>query len=29
MKFAFLEQELRDYPVDMACQVLEVSRSGF
>ena len=29
MKFAFIQQELRDYPVETACEVLEVSRSGF
>ena len=29
MKFAFIEQELTDYPVEMACEVLCVSRSGF
>ena len=29
MKFAFIKQELTDYPVEVACEVLEVSRSGF
>ena len=29
MKFAFIEQELTDYPVGMACKALDVSRSGF
>jgi len=29
VKFAFIEQELTDYPVEMACEVLCVSRSGF
>ena len=29
MKFAFIDQELQDYPVEAACDVLDVSRSGF
>lgn len=29
MKFAFIQEHLKDYPVEVACQVLEVSRSGF
>ena len=29
MKFAFIERELTDYPVETACCVLCVSRSGF
>ena len=29
MKFAFIKQELTDYPVEVACEVLCVSRSGF
>jgi transposase InsO family protein len=29
VKFAFIEQGLKSYPVEVACEVLEVSRSGF
>lgn len=29
MKFAFIQQHLTQFPVDMACQVLQVSRSGY
>lgn len=29
MKFAFIEEHLRDYPVEAACEVLAVSRSGY
>lgn len=29
MKFAFIEQHLQDYPVEAACEVLAVSRSGY
>lgn len=29
MKFAFIEEQLREYPVEVSCQVLEVSRSGY
>lgn len=29
MKFAFIEQRLADVPVGMACELLEVSRSGY
>jgi len=29
VKFAFIDQELQDYPVEAACDVLDVSRSGF
>jgi putative transposase len=29
VKFAFIEEHLREFPVDVACDVLEVSRSGY
>jgi putative transposase len=29
VKFAFIEQHLTDFPVEISCQVLEVSRSGY
>ncbi len=29
MKFAFIEEHLRDFPVEVSCQVLDVSRSGY
>ena len=29
MKFAFIQENLAEYPTDLACDVLEVSRSGF
>jgi transposase InsO family protein len=29
VKFAFIQEALGDYPGDVACQVLEVSRSGY
>lgn len=29
MKFAFIDQHLREQPVERACKVLDVSRSGF
>jgi putative transposase len=29
VKFAFIQNDLRAYPADVACQVLEVSRSGY
>lgn len=29
MKFAFIAENLTDWPVDVACNVLEVSRSGY
>lgn len=29
MKFAFIEQSLSNYPVQVCCQMLEVSRSGY
>jgi transposase InsO family protein len=29
VKFAFIEEHLTDFPVEVSCQVLEVSRSGY
>lgn len=29
MKFAFMHEHLRQFPVDLVCRVLEVSRSGY
>ncbi len=29
MKFAFIEEHLTEFPVDVSCDVLEVSRSGY
>lgn len=29
MKFAFIEEHLQAFPIDLTCQVLEVSRSGY
>jgi putative transposase len=29
VKFAFIEEHLGDFPLDVSCQVLEVSRSGY
>ena len=29
MKFAFIKESLSEYPVDVCCQVLEVSRAGY
>jgi transposase InsO family protein len=29
VKFAFIEEHLREYPVDACCEVLEVSRAGY
>ena len=29
MKFAFIEEDLREFPVDVSCDVLKVSRSGY
>ena len=29
MKFTFIQEHLSDYPADVACQVLAVSRSGY
>ena len=29
MKFAFIEEHLSEFPLDVSCQVLEVSRSGY
>lgn len=29
MKFAFIRDHLTDYPVEVSCQVLEVSRAGY
>jgi transposase InsO family protein len=29
VKFAFIEEHLREFPVDACCQVLEVSRAGY
>lgn len=29
MKFAFIDEHLSDQPVDLACEVLDVSRSGY
>ena len=29
MKFAFIHEHLRQFPVDLVCRVLEVSRSGY
>lgn len=29
MKFAFIDGQLRDYPLEVVCDVLEVSRSGY
>lgn len=29
MKFAFIQQHLTQFPVDVACEVLQVSRSGY
>jgi putative transposase len=29
VKFAFIDEQLRDFPADVVCDVLEVSRSGY
>lgn len=29
MKFSFMEENLSEFPIDLTCQVLEVSRSGY
>lgn len=29
MKFSFMEENLSDFPIDLTCRVLEVSRSGY
>ena len=29
MKFAFIKESLSEYPVEICCQILEVSRAGY